>query len=74
MPISIGLEYGLNAKWNLGGKTRNEVEQTVGGETKSDDYFTRENDNTKYKKLKSRSFGMDTNQNVRLAVNIYFGK
>ena len=80
LPISVGLEYGLNAKWNLGGKTKVEQEKTVGDHTESVEYFTQETDAAgnqdaaKYKDLKKRSFGMDTNQNVRLAVNIFFGK
>ncbi len=74
LPISIGLEYGLNAKWDIGGKTRNEIETKSGGVTASADYFTLEGDTRKYDKVGKRSFGMDTNQNVRLAVNIYFGK
>jgi hypothetical protein len=80
LPISVGLEYGLNAKWNIGGKTKVETEQTVGDKTESIEYFTQEKDaagaqdNAKYKELKKSNFGMDTNQNVRLAINIYFGK
>ena len=77
LPISIGLEYGLNAKWDLGGKTKHEVENSTGGVSTSAEFFTYEADpaaGRQYDKLSKRSFGMDTNQNVRLAVNIYFGK
>jgi hypothetical protein len=74
LPISVGLEYGLNAKWDLGGKTKNVLETKVGGETKSDEFFTRDGDATQYQSLHKRQFGMDTNQNVRLAVNIFFGR
>lgn len=74
LPISVGLEYGLNAKWDIGGKTKNEMESKVNGTTTSAEYFTLEGDNRQYDKVSKRSFGMDTNQNVRLAVNIYFGK
>ncbi len=77
LPISVGLEYGLNAKWDIGGKTKHEVESKVGSVSSSAEFFTYEGDpnqDRQYSKLGKRSFGMDTNQNVRLAVNIYFGK
>jgi len=77
LPISVGLEYGLNAKWDIGGKTKHEVETKTSAGSSSAEFFTYEGDknaNRQYSKLGKRSFGMDTNQNVRLAVNIYFGK
>ena len=74
LPISVGLEYGLNAKWDIGGKTKHEVENKVGGTSASAEFYTLEGDTRQYDKVSKRSFGMDTNQNVRLAVNIYFGK
>lgn len=74
LPISIGLEYGLNAKWDIGGKTKNELESNIAGTSNSAEFYTLPNDTKKYDKASKRSFGMDTNQNVRLALNIYFGK
>lgn len=74
LPISVGLEYGLNAKWDIGGKTKHEVENKIAGTSASAEFYTLEGDARQYDKVSKRSFGMDTNQNVRLALNIYFGK
>ena len=76
LPISIGLEYGWNAKWTKGGKTKHVVDDKSGTTSTSETYYT---SNTSiddfggnYTKLSQSEFGMDTNQNVRLALNIYF--
>lgn len=80
MPISIGLETGWNALWTFGGKTK------INRETR---YYDWENDVIttysaeyfwhgdypihQFDELKVSEFGMETNQNVRLILNIYFG-
>lgn len=95
LPISIGLEYGWNAKWKLGNKTKHNEEYFLTlpvGSTPSSvswdvEYYTTENDptstfgvsgngtvnNGQYKELKRKMFNMDTNNNVRVCLNIYFG-
>lgn len=95
LPISIGLEYGWNAKWRLGNKTKHEEEYLLNlppGSVPSTvewnvEYFTTENDptssfgvpgngtvnNGQYSEMKRKMFNMDTNNNVRLCLNIYFG-
>ena len=79
LPISIGLEYGWNAKYTRGGKTKHEVDNKTGVVAVSETYYTANTDiNTggdgAYNKLKQSEFGMDTNQNVRLTLNIYFSR
>jgi hypothetical protein len=78
LPISIGLEYGWNAKWTFGGVTKVKEDMMVGSVAASAEYSE---DNTaavptgaKYSKLKMREFNADSNQNVRIVAHIYFGK
>ncbi len=78
LPISIGLEYGWTAKWNFGGKTHVERSTKVGGTTTNQDYYTQDTDpfgnpdTNAYSDLKKSAFEMDTNQQVRIALNFYF--
>lgn len=75
LPISLGLEYGWNARWKLGGKTHIETDVTSGGTSTSNDYFINGDDpadTNGYTDLKRKEFAMDTNQNVRVVLNIYF--
>ncbi|WP_028981473.1 hypothetical protein [Sporocytophaga myxococcoides] len=78
LPLSVGMEYGLQGLWALGGKTHVESEQRVGGVTTSQDYYTQTTngagnaDPYQYSKLKKRSTTWDTNSNFRLILNIYF--
>lgn len=74
LPIALGLEYGWNAKWTKGGKTQNEVDKKSGSTTTNLTYYTQDGDSNAYKDLKTSRFGMDTNQNVRLVLNIYFNR
>ena len=87
LPVSLGLEYGLNLKWELGNKTKVKEEQTINGNNVSADYqrfydwptnvkdYTRPADPATYfSSLTDNYFGMATNQNVRIVLNIYFGK
>ncbi len=77
LPISLGIEYGWNATWLLGGATHVESTETAAGTTVTQDYYTNDaNDPTalKYSKLSKSSLSMDTNQNVRVVANIYFNK
>lgn len=82
LPVSIGLEYGWNAKWTFGGATKVSEDVVVNGVT-GGSYsvkYTEDNSagafssNAKYSKLKKREFNADSNQDVRLLLNIYFGK
>jgi hypothetical protein len=78
LPLSIGMEYGLQGLWTLGGKTHVESETKVGGVSTTQDYYTQTNngagnpDAFGYSKLKKRSTTWDTNSNLRVIVNIYF--
>lgn len=87
LPISLGLEYGWNAKWIRGGKTKinEEIQVTTGNTIVTDEleYYIHPNDpmgpdpnggQYKYSDLNRSRFTMDTNQDVRLVLNIYFGK
>lgn len=93
LPISIGLEYGINALYIGGMKTRiNREDRITTGtvtETYSSDYFvegrfdpTNIDPSTgvpgsgqdQFNQLKNRAFTMETNQNVRITLNLYFGK
>ncbi|WP_045459935.1 hypothetical protein [Sporocytophaga myxococcoides] len=78
LPISIGMEYGLQGLWTLGGKTHVESSTSVGGVENTQDYYTQNfngvgnADTYQYSKLKKRATTWDTNSNLRLIVNIYF--
>lgn len=77
LPISVGVEYGLNLKWVLGGKTKVTEELDITNPDGSQSYSIEyETDPTtgmlQFSDLSRRHFNMDTNQNVRLTVNIYF--
>lgn len=74
LPISLGVEYGWNAKWSKGGKTETELDKKQGSTSTNVTYFSQEDDTNAYKDLKTSKFGMDTNQNVRLTLNIYFNR
>jgi hypothetical protein len=79
LPIAIGIEYGLSAKWTFGGVSKIKVDETIGSDTKSAEYKIKAEDGslvnpTQYSKLSRHTFGMDTNQDVRIVLNIYFAK
>jgi hypothetical protein len=78
LPISIGVEYGLSGIWHLGNKYH--VKEAINdalGERKNE-YYTQDldafnnPDANSYTELKKRSSVLETNNNVRLLVNIYF--
>ena len=86
LPISLGVEYGLSAKWVFGGKTKVEEEIDIdGGADYTAEYITQETDgfgnadldsfgsSRQYSDLSRRAFNMDTNNSVRINLNIYFG-
>jgi hypothetical protein len=84
LPVSLGLEYGLNLKWSFGGKTKHKDENSVGGVTNTQEYYSSGDFETHditpltipddtYSKVHKREFGMDTNNNVRILLNVYFG-
>ena len=75
LPISLGFEYGLNMKWSNEGKTKVTVDQSIAGVTASQEYYTATQlPGTTFSKVRQKEFGMDTNNNVRIILNIYFGK
>lgn len=86
LPISLGVEYGLSAKWVFGGKTKVTEEIDIDGGANYDaEYFTQQTDGfgnldlnndfdqRQYSDLSRRAFNMDTNNMVRINLNIYFG-
>ncbi|MBX2971994.1 MAG: hypothetical protein KF797_02725 [Flavobacteriales bacterium] len=76
LPVAIGLEYGLGAFWQLGNKTKHEVESgsnsyeyvTVGDDPNSNAGGA----NAQYSSAKQKFMTMDTNGQVRAVLNIYF--
>ena len=78
LPISIGLEYGWNAKWTFGGKTKVKEKTQVGNTSSSTTTYTQDSDPFGnpdaeiYSSLSKSQFNMNTNQNVRFVLNIYF--
>jgi hypothetical protein len=79
LPVSIGLEYGWNAKWTFGGidKINSDVQSgtnTYVAEWREDNSSTSTTAGVKYSKLKRREFNAETNQDVRIVLHIYFGK
>ncbi len=83
LPISIGLEYGLNLKWTLGGRYKVEESYKVGSNSEDVKYQVDQQPTagpnlstspTRYSKLKKSKFDMDTNQDVRLVLNLYFAQ
>jgi hypothetical protein len=87
LPISLGVEYGLNMKWEFGNKTKVEEETSIDGDVNSAEYLMSydwpsdvrfytmpyQAPTQYYDKLKNNYFGMESNQNVRIVLNIYFG-
>lgn len=80
LPISIGLEYGQNLLWTLGNKTKVEQDIRVGATSNSIEYYTQNfdpfglADPNLYSDLKKKDFAADTNQDVRITLNIYFSR
>ena len=82
LPMSIGLEYGWNAKWTFGGvtKVKREVSDAVTSTSYSVTYKEEQSSNAvgatsaKYSKLKRREFNANTNQDVRIVLHIYFAR
>ena len=78
LPLSIGLKYNFNSDWTFGGKWKVSEKTKVGTTTTSQDYFTQDDnamgnfDPLQYDKLKRNMW--DTNQEVRLVLNVYFSK
>ncbi|MDF2448512.1 MAG: hypothetical protein K0R26_1016 [Bacteroidota bacterium] len=78
LPVSLGLEYGWNAKWTFGGVTKVKEDVTAGTLSYTQEYktdnSTSSNSNAKYSKLKKREFNADSNQDVRVVLHIYFAR
>jgi len=78
LPVSVGVEYGLSGKAIFGGKTKVEVEQTIGSTSNSGEWFEQDSDglgngdSNRYSDLSRRQWNMDTNHNVRLNICFYF--
>jgi hypothetical protein len=83
LPMSIGLEYGWNAKWTFGGVTKVKEEVQIAGNTAGSYTATYKEEqasnavgatSAKYSKLKRREFNANTNQDVRIVLHIYFAR
>lgn len=78
LPISIGLEYGLSGKWIFGGKTKVTQDDQIGNTSVSGEFYTQDEDafgvadGRRYSDLSRRQFNMETNNNIRLNIHIYF--
>ncbi len=76
LPISLGLEYGLSGKWIFGGATKVNEDSQIGSTTTSAEYYQQTDyilgRSRNYSKLKNRQFNMETNNNIRLNIHIYF--
>lgn len=78
LPIALGVEYGWSAFWQLGNRTKHEVESG----TDSYEYYTVGDDpnaaalanpaNAQYSDVSQRYMRMETNDQVRVVLNIYF--
>jgi hypothetical protein len=79
LPVSLGLEYGWNAKWVFGGIDKVKTDVKAGTVSYQEEYRqdTSGDPGTAtgtYSKLKKREFNAETNQDVRIVLHIYFGK
>ncbi|MCU0431073.1 MAG: hypothetical protein MUF42_13995 [Cytophagaceae bacterium] len=78
LPISVGFEYGLAGIWSFGGKTKVVSESKTGNVTTNEEYFTQDedalgnSDGLEYSKLRKSSTSIETNNNLRVILNIYF--
>lgn len=78
LPIALGVEYGWTGIWNLGGKTKTVFEENNGTRTITQEYFEQDEngvggvDNNAYSKLSKRTSNIDTNNNLRVILSIYF--
>lgn len=78
LPLSIGLEYGLNGAWLFGDKTKVVSESTVGSTSISGEWYEQAEDafgnldTKRYSSLSKRNFQMNTSYDLRLSLNIYF--
>ncbi|MFN6945376.1 MAG: hypothetical protein ACK4ND_10545 [Cytophagaceae bacterium] len=78
LPLSIGFEYGWTALWNFGGRTRvtEEIRDALG--TRVQEYYQQERDafenpdSNSYSTLSRRFSSIDTNNNIRILLNLYF--
>jgi hypothetical protein len=83
LPMSLGLEYGWNAKWTFGGVTKVKEERSFAASAVNDYNVTYKEESStnavgsptaKYSKLKRREFNADSNQDVRVVLHIYFAR
>lgn len=82
LPVSLGLEYGWNAKWTFGGVTKVKESRVDAASSTNYDVTYKQEDpsnavgatTAKYSKLKRREFNADSNQDVRIVLHIYFAR
>ncbi len=74
LPVSIGVEYGINFKYSNEGKTHYVNESSTGGVVSSSDYYSSNIIGGQYSTLKNSTFGIANNEDVRIVLNFYFNK
>jgi hypothetical protein len=75
LPISVGVEYGLSAFWKLGDRTKWKWKKLMVIPTSTRPCPTIRSllsRQLQYSSIKQRYMTMDTNDQVRLVVNIFF--
>lgn len=78
LPLSIGLKYDFNSNWTIGGKTLVNASQKIGTIESTQEFYMQNNDIygnpdlVQYESLKRTVW--NTNHDIRLVLNVYFGK
>lgn len=75
LPISVGVEYGIDAIWSFGKNIEkvNSDNKTGAVTTTEEFYQFADGSGGPYSKLRGKSVEINSNQNVKLVANIYFG-
>ncbi|HNW90408.1 MAG TPA: hypothetical protein PKN48_12145 [Bacteroidales bacterium] len=78
LPLSVGLKYSFNSNWTIGGKTHVNTATKVGNIENEQEFYTQANDVfgnpdlLQYETLKRTLW--NTNHDIRVVLNVYFGK
>lgn len=78
LPLSLGLKYSFNSNWTFGGKTHVNTATKVGSTETEQEFYTQDLDAfgtpdlLQYENLKRTLW--NTNHDIRVVLNIYFGK
>lgn len=77
LPLSLGLKYSFNSNWTIGGKTKIHHDFRVGATETAEEYYMQNDVNgvpdvLRYENLKRTVW--NTNHDIRVVLNVYFGK